>query len=207
MGPLYSCYWLTSTPSADAEQIDHEDEGLAAERVTATSRAVELAAIAAEAAADKLASDIIAYDVSEQLVITDVFLLCWDYDRLKTVVWAPAGAASVGLLELKYGIMPDLGGTQRLPRLVGPGKAKELIFTSARIDADEAYRIGLCEQLVSDEELGEAAETLAATIALSIQIRRNLRVAATHSAPRGAANSCPRSMKPSTPPSESSRTP
>jgi ribosome-associated protein len=44
--------------------------------VTATARAVELAGIAAEAAADKLAADIIAYDVSEQLVITDVFLLC-----------------------------------------------------------------------------------------------------------------------------------
>jgi ribosome-associated protein len=44
--------------------------------VTATVRAVELAGIAAEAAADKLAADIIAYDVSEQLVITDVFLLC-----------------------------------------------------------------------------------------------------------------------------------
>ena len=44
--------------------------------MTATTRAVELAEIAATAAADKLASDIIAYDVSEQLVITDVFLLC-----------------------------------------------------------------------------------------------------------------------------------
>jgi ribosome-associated protein len=44
--------------------------------VTAIARAVELAGIAAEAAAEKLASDIIAYDVSEQLVITDVFLLC-----------------------------------------------------------------------------------------------------------------------------------
>jgi ribosome-associated protein len=44
--------------------------------VTATARAVELAGIAAEAAAEKLAADIIAYDVSEQLVITDVFLLC-----------------------------------------------------------------------------------------------------------------------------------
>ncbi len=44
--------------------------------MTATARAVELAGIAAEAAAEKLASDIIAYDVSEQLVITDVFLLC-----------------------------------------------------------------------------------------------------------------------------------
>jgi ribosome-associated protein len=44
--------------------------------VTATARAIELAETAAEAAADKLATDIIAYDVSEQLVITDVFLLC-----------------------------------------------------------------------------------------------------------------------------------
>ena len=44
--------------------------------MTATARAVELAQIAAEAAAEKLAADIIAYDVSEQLVITDVFLLC-----------------------------------------------------------------------------------------------------------------------------------
>ena len=44
--------------------------------MTATARAVELARIAAEAAAEKLAADIIAYDVSEQLVITDVFLLC-----------------------------------------------------------------------------------------------------------------------------------
>jgi ribosome-associated protein len=44
--------------------------------VTATTKAVELAAVAAEAAADKLATNIIAYDVSEQLVITDVFLLC-----------------------------------------------------------------------------------------------------------------------------------
>ncbi|MGZ6963053.1 MAG: enoyl-CoA hydratase/isomerase family protein [Acidimicrobiia bacterium] len=76
-----------------------------------------------------------------------------------------ARGTSVGLLELKYGIIPDLGGTQRLPRLVGPGKAKELIFTSARIDAEEAYRIGICEQLVADEELDETAEKLAEQIA------------------------------------------
>ncbi len=76
-----------------------------------------------------------------------------------------ARGASVGLLEFKYGIIPDLGGTQRLPRLVGPGKAKEMIFTSARIDADESFRIGLCEQLVSDEELDETAEKLAEKIA------------------------------------------
>jgi ribosome-associated protein len=55
---------------------ERHTEGERAAHVTATARAVELAGIAAEAAAEKLATDIIAYDVSEQLVITDVFLLC-----------------------------------------------------------------------------------------------------------------------------------
>jgi enoyl-CoA hydratase/carnithine racemase len=76
-----------------------------------------------------------------------------------------ARGTSVGLLEMKYGIIPDLGGTQRLPRLVGPGKAKELILTAARIDADEAHRIGLCEQLVDDEELDGTVDALAGRIA------------------------------------------
>ncbi len=62
-----------------------------------------------------------------------------------------ARGTSVGLLEHKYGILPDLGGTQRLPRIVGAGKAKELIWTAGRIDAEEAYRIGLCERLVDDD--------------------------------------------------------
>ena len=64
-----------------------------------------------------------------------------------------ARGTQVGLLEHKYGILPDLGGTQRLPRVVGAGKAKEMIWTAARIDADEAYRIGLCERLVDEAEL------------------------------------------------------
>lgn len=76
-----------------------------------------------------------------------------------------AHGISVGLLEHKYGIIPDLGGTQRLPRIVGPGKAKELIFTAARIDGEESLRIGLCERLVPDEELEEAAHALATRIA------------------------------------------
>ncbi|MEX0947486.1 MAG: enoyl-CoA hydratase/isomerase family protein [Acidimicrobiia bacterium] len=71
----------------------------------------------------------------------------------------------VGLLELQYGILPDLGGTQRLPRIVGPGRAKELILTRARIDADDAERIGLADRVVSDEELDDAALELAETIA------------------------------------------
>jgi enoyl-CoA hydratase/carnithine racemase len=76
-----------------------------------------------------------------------------------------ARGTKVGLLEHKYGILPDLGGTQRLPRVVGAGKAKELIWTAARIDAEESFRIGLCEQLVEAEELEAAATTLATTIA------------------------------------------
>jgi enoyl-CoA hydratase/carnithine racemase len=73
--------------------------------------------------------------------------------------------ASVGLLELKYGIIPDLGGTQRLPRLVGAGKAKEMIFTGAQIDADEALRIGLCERVVDPGALDDEASALARRIA------------------------------------------
>jgi enoyl-CoA hydratase/carnithine racemase len=76
-----------------------------------------------------------------------------------------AHGARLGLLEFRWGIIPDLGGTQRLPRLVGAGKAKEMIFTAAQIDAAEAYRIGLVEQLVTDEELEDAAGLLAAQIA------------------------------------------
>ncbi len=76
-----------------------------------------------------------------------------------------ARGTSVGLLEHKYGILPDLGGTQRLPRVVGAGKAKELIWTAARIDAEEAFRIGLCERLVDDGALEDDVRALASTIA------------------------------------------
>jgi enoyl-CoA hydratase/carnithine racemase len=76
-----------------------------------------------------------------------------------------AEGTQVGLLEHKYGIMPDLGGTQRLPRVVGAAKAKELIWTAARIDAAEAYRIGLCERLVTAEALLDEVTALATQIA------------------------------------------
>lgn len=76
-----------------------------------------------------------------------------------------ARGTKLGLLEFKYGIIPDLGGTQRLPRLVGAGKAKELIFTAAQIDADEAHRIGIADRLVDDTELEAVAGELATVIA------------------------------------------
>ena len=56
-----------------------------------------------------------------------------------------AGHAQLGLTEVRLGIIPGGGGTQRLPRLIGPGKAKELIFCGRRVSAEEALRIGLIE--------------------------------------------------------------
>src|SRR3954464_5732576 len=74
-----------------------------------------------------------------------------------------AEGTKAGLLEFKYGILPDLGGTQRLPRVAGASKAKEMIWTAARIDADESYRIGLCDRLVDAEDLEADVTALAAT--------------------------------------------
>ena len=58
-----------------------------------------------------------------------------------------AATAQMGLTEVKLGIIPGGGGTQRLPRLIGRGKAKELILTGRRVDAHEAVRLGLAEYL------------------------------------------------------------
>ncbi len=72
--------------------------------------------------------------------------------------------AKFGQPETGLGITPGFGGTQRLPRLVGKGRAKELLFTADMIDAAEAYRIGLVNKVVPPEELMEAAKALAGRI-------------------------------------------
>lgn len=61
--------------------------------------------------------------------------------------------AEFGLTEVRWGIMPGAGGTQRLPRLVPLAKAMEIIFTGERIDAQEAYRIGLVNKVVPLNDL------------------------------------------------------
>lgn len=73
--------------------------------------------------------------------------------------------ATFGQPECGLGIIPGFGGTQRLARLVGMGRAKELIFTCDSIDANEAYRIGLVNKVVPAEELMETAKKMAAKIA------------------------------------------
>ncbi len=72
--------------------------------------------------------------------------------------------ARFGLPEVKLGIIPGYGGTTRLPRLVGRGKAHELILTGEMIDAAEAHRIGLINRVVAQTELMNTARELMRTI-------------------------------------------
>jgi len=73
--------------------------------------------------------------------------------------------ALMGLTETSLAIIPGGGGTQRLPRIIGLAKAKELIYTARRIKADEALAIGLVSRVVEPEELMSAAQELAGEIA------------------------------------------
>ncbi len=68
-----------------------------------------------------------------------------------------AESASFGQPEINLGIIPGFGGTQRLPRLVGEAKALEMNLTGDPIDAFEAHRVGLANQVVPDHELFDAA--------------------------------------------------
>ncbi len=72
--------------------------------------------------------------------------------------------ASMGLTETRLAIIPGAGGTQRLPRLVGRGKAKELIFTGQRIGAQEALNIGLVNQICEPNDLLDECKKMAAMI-------------------------------------------
>jgi len=72
--------------------------------------------------------------------------------------------AKFGQPEVKLGLIPGHAGTQRLARLVGVGKAKELIFTGDLIDAQEVYRIGLVNKVVPADNLLEEAKTMARKI-------------------------------------------
>lgn len=79
---------------------------------------------------------------------------------LASTIRLAAETATFGLPEVKLGIMPGYGGTQRLPRLVGKGVALQLILTGAMIGAQEAYRIGLVNEVVPNAELIGRAEAI-----------------------------------------------
>ncbi len=81
--------------------------------------------------------------------------------------------AIVGLTETSLGIIPGAGGTQRLPRLIGETKAKELIFTSRRVTADEGYAIGLYTKIADPSSLhatvSEFADAILANAPIAVQ--------------------------------------
>ncbi|MBI2217827.1 MAG: enoyl-CoA hydratase/isomerase family protein [Candidatus Rokubacteria bacterium] len=76
-----------------------------------------------------------------------------------------ADDAQLGLTEINLAIIPGGGGTQRLPRLIGRGKALEMILTGMRVRGDEAFRLGIVERVVPAAEVLSAARELAHTLA------------------------------------------
>jgi enoyl-CoA hydratase/carnithine racemase len=84
--------------------------------------------------------------------------LCADFRVL-------GAGARVGQPEILLGLIPGAGGTQRLPRLVGPARAKDLVFTGRFVGAAEALAIGLADKVVSDDRVYQEALAMAASYA------------------------------------------
>ncbi|CAG7815400.1 unnamed protein product [Allacma fusca] len=79
-----------------------------------------------------------------------------------------SSTAKMGLVETRLAIIPGAGGTQRLPRIIGMAKAKELIYTGRILDGDEAEKIGLVNYSVSQNKSGDAAYQRALELAEEI---------------------------------------
>ena len=83
-------------------------------------------------------------------------------------------SAKVGLPEINLGVLPGAGGTQRLPRLIGVSRAKEMLLTGDSISAQEAYRIGLVNRLAEDGNLLEEAMKLARKMSRKAPVARSM---------------------------------
>jgi enoyl-CoA hydratase len=70
----------------------------------------------------------------------------------------------MGLPEVSLGVIPGYGGTQRLPQLIGKGRAMEMIMTAGMIDADTAHKFGLVNHVTTQEELMEFSQKIASKI-------------------------------------------
>jgi enoyl-CoA hydratase len=88
--------------------------------------------------------------------------------------------ASLGTPEVKLGLLCGYGGTQRLPRLVGRGAALEMLLTGDRVDAKEAFRLGLVDRVVPPESLLAEAEALARKMATGAPLAQKAILEAVH---------------------------
>lgn len=87
---------------------------------------------------------------------------------LATDIRVASSEAKMGLVETKLAIIPGAGGTQRLPRIIGVAKAKELIYTARILDGEQAMQIGLVNEVVPQNKTGDAAYQTALSIAREI---------------------------------------
>jgi enoyl-CoA hydratase/carnithine racemase len=99
-----------------------------------------------------------------------------------------ADNAKFGQPEILLGIIPGGGGTQRLPRLVGPSRAKDIILTGRQVDAEEALRIGLADRVVPADEVIDSAIALAAELAAGAVVAQGLAKEAIHRGLQGPIN-------------------
>jgi enoyl-CoA hydratase/carnithine racemase len=148
--------------AAGADIVELDDSGAGAVGASFTEA---LGALASVPRASIAAVNGYALGGGLELALACDFRLCAEDSRL-------------GLPEVLLGVIPGGGGTQRLPRLIGSSRAKELIFTGRQVRAEEALSIGLVNRVVAPDDVLEAALTWAAELAAGAVVAQSLAKAA-----------------------------